>query len=235
MKGEVRQSLISLLREPVPDLDRIIPFFISRYNAVYGDPSALRWDVTKEDWQRYEFLGDRVLSLTIAQALFVHHDAILSEGAMTEILAGIVSNRTLGALARTHPSFRLLVPLAFGESVVYGDRIAAGAFEAFVGALYCEIGFDDVAVFLTALFAGQLLACVPCTNPKGLLQEYFQKRGFHPPVYSEKKREGPDHRPLFAVAVRLNDGRVFEGSGPSLAEAERMAAAAALDYIRKNP
>ena len=70
MMEESGQSLIELLHSQDPDIDHIISVFVSRFNAAYGDPHAERWDITKEDWQRYEFLGDRVLNLIIAQTLF---------------------------------------------------------------------------------------------------------------------------------------------------------------------
>jgi dsRNA-specific ribonuclease len=115
MNGVKEALLIDLLQSQEPDINRIIPLFISRFNAVYGDSRAELWDITKEDWQRYEFLGDRVLSLVIAQALFVHRDAVLNEGEMTEILAGIVSNKSLDAMTREHDPLHLLIPLSLGE------------------------------------------------------------------------------------------------------------------------
>ena len=76
MSGEPGDSLIELLYDTRPDVNRIIDTFISRFNAVYGDPAAVRWDISKEDWQRYEFLGDRVLNLIIAQSLFTRREGI---------------------------------------------------------------------------------------------------------------------------------------------------------------
>ncbi|HII98211.1 MAG TPA: hypothetical protein HA272_02835, partial [Methanoregula sp.] len=108
------QSLIELLRSQDPDIGSIIPAFVSRFNAAYGDPQATRWDVSKEDWQRYEFLGDRVLNLIIAQTLFTQRPVALDEGEMTEILGTVVSNKSLDALARDHDAVTLLIPCAIG-------------------------------------------------------------------------------------------------------------------------
>ena len=66
--------LIELLWIPHPDITCIINTFVTRFNAVYGTPGAERWDITKEDWQRYEFLGDRVLNLIVAQTLFTQRN-----------------------------------------------------------------------------------------------------------------------------------------------------------------
>jgi len=158
MTGPSCPSLIELLRAPDPGLNRIITTFISCFNAAYGDPAKDRWDVTKEEWQRYEFLGDRVLNLVVAQSLFTQRYAVHSEGEMTRILGAVVSNRALDALVKQcgEKIFTLLIPGVIGEQKAYGERITGGAFEAFIGALYCELGLDDVAFFINAILRESL-------------------------------------------------------------------------------
>jgi ribonuclease III len=225
------QSLIELLRSQDPDVGHIISSFISRFNAAYGDPRAERWDITKEDWQRYEFLGDRVLNLIIAQTLFAQRPVTLDEGDMTEILSTVVSNKSLDLLARGHHAFPLLIPRCIGEQNCYGERITGGAFEAFIGALYCEVGLDDVAYFVNEALAGSLAEYNPRHNAIGLLQEYFQKKGEPLPEYTLTGRTGPDHKPQFIVRVTVPNGESFEGSGPSRSEAKKAAARKALDRV----
>jgi ribonuclease III len=231
MKEEAGQTLIEHLRVQEPDINRIIPAFIFRYNIAYGDPQAERWDISKEDWQRFEFLGDRVLNLIIAQTLFVQRDSVLDEGAMTEILASVVSNKFLDSLARNNDALTRLIPRSIGEQNCYGAKVTGGAFEAFIGCLYSEIGLDDVAFFVNAVFANALKDYNPRQNAKGILQEYFQKRGEALPVYTEWVRSGPDHKPHFIVRVTIADGRSFEGAGPSVSDAEKSAARQALDTL----
>jgi ribonuclease III len=231
MKGNPQPSLIELLNSQEPDINRIIPAFVSRFNAVYGDPHAVQWDITKEDWQRYEFLGDRVLNLIIAQTLFVQRDAVLDEGEMTEILASVVSNKSLDILTRDHSSLSLLIPRSIGQQKCYGEKITGGAFEAFIGALYCEVGLDDVVYFVNTILAGALENYNPRQNSKGILQEYCQKRGKPLPLYTEMERTGPDHKPTFIVRVTLSDGRFYDGAGHSLSEATKSAARCALEQI----
>jgi len=153
MTGPSGTSLMDLLQNADPDVDAIIGTFITRFNAAYGSPGTDRWDITKEDWQRYEFLGDKVLALIIAQTLFTQRSAVLDEGEMTQMLSGVVSNRALDLLSRQHgmETFTRLIPLAIGEQKTYGKRVTGGAFEAFIGALYCEVGLDDVAYFVNAI------------------------------------------------------------------------------------
>jgi ribonuclease-3 len=232
MTGHPERSLIELLYDSTPDVNRIIDTFITRFNAVYGRPSSERWDITKEDWQRYEFLGDRVLNLIVAQSLFTRRDG-LDEGAMTKIQGGVVSNRALDYLTRGYDKkiVTRLIPLSIGEQNTYGERVTGGAFEAFIGALYCEVGLDDVTYFINAIMEDALDACKTDRNAIGVLQEYFQKRDECLPLYEETAREGPDHKPLFSVTVRLHDGRSCLGDGSSLADARKNAAHKALTLI----
>ena len=95
MNGQSGLSLMELLYSPEPAVTRIIDTFVNRFNAAYGIPGTDRWDVTKEDWQRYEFLDNRVLSLIIAQWLFTQRDTVLDEGSMTKILSGVVSGLSM--------------------------------------------------------------------------------------------------------------------------------------------
>jgi ribonuclease-3 len=223
-------SLTGLLYAPEPDVERIINAYVSRFNAVYGNPDSVRWDISKEDWERYEFLGDRVLGLIVAQSLFTRLEGSLSEGEMTRRLGTIVSNQALARQMKRYDPEVLsrLVPRCIGEQKTYGARIAGGAFEAFIGALYCEVGLDDVTFFVTSVLKAALTEYDPRENAIGLLQEYFQKRGEDLPFYSETSRTGPDHRPSFSVTVHLPGGRTFGGTGLSLPEARRAAAQNAL-------
>ena len=234
MREESGPALIDLLRSQNPDIGNIIPVFVSRFNAAYGDPRTECWDVTKVEWQRYEFLGDRVLNLIVAQTLFAQGPVSLDEGEMSEILSTVVSNNALDALSRDHTAWSLLIPRVIGEQNCYGERITGGAFEAFIGALYCEVGLDDVAYFVNEVLAGTLANYNPRHNAIGALQEYFQKRGEPLPEYHRIGHSGPDHKPVFQVRVTIPGGQSFDGYGPSLSEAKKSAARQALDRIEQD-
>jgi ribonuclease-3 len=234
MNGESGLLLIELLHSTDPDVNRIIDNFVTRFNAAYGIAGTDRWDITKEDWQRYEFLGDRVLSLIIAQSLFTQRDAVLDEGSMTKILSGVVSNRALDALTRQHEkkAFTRLIPKTIGEQNTYGERITGGAFEAFIGALYCEFGLDDVAFFVNAIMSDALDSYNPNQNAKGILQEYFQKKERSAvPEYRETMKQGPDHKPFFTCQVFFKNDLLGEGTGDSKQLAEQAAAKRALETL----
>jgi len=233
MTGPAGLSLIDLLHASDPDIDRIASTFVSRFNAAYGIPGTDRWDITIEDWERYEFLGDRVLNLIVAQALFTGQNGGLNEGEMTRMLSGLVSNRALDALTRPHEkTFTRLIPAVIGEQNTYGERVTGGAFEAFVGALYCEVGLDDVAYFVNTIMKEALNRYNPDENAIGILQEYFQKKTTKVPLYREKNRTGPDHRPAFTYEVMFENEVLGEGSGENIRQAQQAAARMALDRIR---
>jgi ribonuclease III len=233
MTGTSGLSLIELLHAPDPDIDRIIDTFVTLFNAAYGCPGTDRWDITKEDWQRYEFLGDRVLNLIVAQSLFTQRNVVLNEGEMTRILSSLVSNRALDSLTRQHgkTAFTRLIPGVIGEQNTYGERITGGAFEAFIGALYCEVGLDDVAYFVNTIMGNTISSHSPDENAIGLLQEHFQKKYRSVPTYRQTRRTGPDHKPVFTIQVLFNNVVLGEGSGESIQQAQQEAARQALAAI----
>ena len=153
---------------------------------------------------------------------------------MTEILASVVSNKSLDSLSCNHATLALLIPHSIGGQNSYGERITGGAFEAFIGALYCEVGLDDVAYFVNEVFAAPLANYNPRTNAIGILQEHFQKRGESLPTYLTSDLTGPDHKPRFTVTVTIPGPRSFEGGGPSLSEAKKAAARNALDHLERD-
>lgn len=230
MTGSSCLPLVELLRVPDPDLTRIFSAFVFCFNNAYGNPGKEHWDITKAEWERYEFLGDRVLSLIVAQALFTRRQAALTEGEMTRAISAIVSNRALDATVRQHTDIATLsriIPPEISVQDTFGERITGSAFEAFIGALYCELGIDDVAFFVNALLREPLDRASPGENAIGTLQEYFQKRFRTVPVYRETKREGPDHRPVFTFEVLFNNEVLGEGRGESTRQAQQEAARAA--------
>lgn len=220
-------SLIELLRASEPDLGSVLRTFVSCFNTAYGDPAKEYWDITKAEWERYEFLGDRVLNLIVAQALFTKRHAALTEGEMTRAISGIISNQALDSVVRQRTDmadFSRIIPPAIAGQNTYGERVTGGAFEAFIGALYCEIGLDDVAFFINTVFRQSLERASPEENAIGMLQEYFQKRFRAVPTYRETKREGPDHRPVFTFEVLFNTEILGTGHGESIQKAQQEAA-----------
>jgi ribonuclease-3 len=186
--------------------------------------------------ERLEFLGDAVVNLTISEALYSRHP-FDDEGGLSARRAAIVSTTGLARLAgRIGLGADLM--LGEGESKRSGRRrptLLASSFEALVGALYLDLGYDAVRDWLIALASPELILEEPILSlksPKSRLQEYTQRRSGERPEYRVVAATGPDHEKSFRIEVWV-DGKVLGvGEGPSRRIAETGAAAMAIERVR---
>lgn len=185
--------------------------------------------------ERLEFLGDAVLDLVIADALF-SLDGKLDEGEMTSYKSAIVRGESLANIALKNRLDEHII-LGNGEERSGGRTKSsnlAGLIEAIIGAVYIDAGIETVKCLVDAWFKG----CIDRTlkngsneNPKGSLQHHCQKKYDSLPVYRVVNRTGPDHSPNFTVRVTINRRLLGEGKGKNVAEAERNAAKNGLGNI----
>ncbi len=180
----------------------------------------------RDDNQRLEWLGDRVLGLVVARALFDAHPTE-DEGELARRFAALVSAEALSEVARALDLGRFLL-LAPGEEAIGGRENPANladACEALIGAVYLDRGMAAAQDFIerqwAPLFSGQV---VPPTDPKTALQEWSQARGHGLPIYRHLGSEGPDHKPRFKVTVEIPGCGSANGEGSGKREAERIAA-----------
>ncbi len=181
----------------------------------------------RADYQRLEFLGDRVLGLVIASELYTRFPSA-SEGEMSSRLHVLASGATCAAIAQR---LNLTALIRFGAQARndggrYSDNIAADAIEALIGALYLDKGIDTARAFVIAHW-GEMIdgqAAAP-KHPKAALQEWALARRRRPPEYEIVAREGPDHAPRFRVAVSIGKLARAEAEGASKQAAEKAAAA----------
>ncbi|HSS85559.1 MAG TPA: putative dsRNA-binding protein, partial [Reyranella sp.] len=110
--------------------------------------------------------------------------------------------------------------------------ILADAFEALLGAIFLDAGFEAAAAVIERLFGDRLVAQLTAPrDPKTELQEWAQARRLPLPKYREVSREGPVHEPVFVVEVTVKGQEPAQGRGGAKREAERLAAAAALERL----
>ena len=181
----------------------------------------------RADYQRLEFLGDRVLGLVIASELYTRFPSA-SEGEMSSRLHVLASGATCAAIAQR---LNLTALIRFGAQARndggrYSDNIAADAIEALIGALYLDKGIDTARAFVIAHW-GEMIdgqAAAPM-HPKAAMQEWALARRRRPPEYEIVAREGPDHAPRFRVAVSIGKLARAEAEGASKQAAEKAAAA----------
>jgi ribonuclease-3 len=186
--------------------------------------------------QRLEFLGDAVLELVLTRELYLKLPN-LNEGPLTKARAKLVNRTTLAAQAR---ELRLGEHLALsrGEDLSGGrnrDSSLADAFEALVGAIFLDAGFDAVNQFVLRCFHktfAQLDEVPLIDNTKGALQALLQMGAADPPRYEIISVTGPDHDRDFECVVYHNKEELGVGTGKSKKSAESAAALAALSTLR---
>lgn len=185
------------------------------------------------NYERLEFLGDRVLNLVIADLLF---DAFPkeAEGDLAKRHAALVQGEMLATLAR-EINLGAALDLSTGERQAGGsrnDNILADAFEAVLGALYRDGGLPACRTVIEKLCGDRLrILAQPPQDPKTMLQEWAQGRGLPLPRYELTKRAGPDHAPQFEITVTVDGMPPATGAGPSRRAAEKEAAAALLKQL----
>lgn len=181
--------------------------------------------------ERLEFLGDAVLELVVTDFLFRTYTE--QEGILTSWRASLVRTESIGE-AGDALGYEYLIRMSKGEkngSTRARQQILANAFEAVIGAIYLERGYDDAAVFIKTHILSKLdtiLSSGSWRDPKSHLQEVSQRRDNQTPVYRVLEEVGPDHDKIFTLGVFVGDRLMGKGSGPSKQVAQQQAAAAAL-------
>lgn len=181
--------------------------------------------------ERLEFLGDAVLELVVTDYLFRSHNE--PEGILTSWRSSLVRTESIGE-AGDKLGYESLIRMSKGEK--HGSRrarqqILANAFEAVVGSIYLERGYDDAAAFIAKHILSKLdviLETGSWRDPKSHLQEVSQRIDNQTPVYKVLQETGPDHDKIFALGVYVGDNLMGQGSGPSKQVAQQAAAKAAL-------
>jgi len=209
----------------------------------FKDPHLLREALTHRSFsagnnERLEFLGDSVLSLVIAWRLYDLHPQA-QEGDLSRMRARLVRGSTLTEVA-TSINLGMEINLGEGELKSGGFRrasILADAFEALLGAILIDGGFEACRRVVLSLFdplIERLPAAEELKDPKTRLQEWLQARGRPLPQYSLVREEGSDHAKKFHVTCRLgDDGTAVEASGRSRRKAEQAAAATVLEMLQE--
>ncbi len=193
----------------------------------------------RRNYERLEFLGDGLLNLLIAELIYETWPKA-DEGEMTRLRAALVNGAALAALARQQ-ALGPRLKLGPGEMKTGGHRresILADAFEALVGAIYLDAGFDTCRELVRSLFAEPLRLAGKYVekDAKTRLQETLQAHGLDIPQYELLSSEGKDHSLTFEVACIVEALALREtATGPSRRAAEQAAAELLLPRIPKKP
>lgn len=186
-----------------------------------------------DNYERLEFLGDRVLGLTMAEwlyALFQHEP----EGALSKRLNALVSGATCAAVAR---DIGVVAHLRLGkqardDGAGDSDNVLGDVMESLLGALYLDGGYAPARDFIRAAWDARVHADARAPqHPKSALQEWAAAHNRKAPVYEVTDRSGPHHAPRFTVRVSVGTLAEAEAEGASKQEAETAAATALLAQV----
>ena len=176
--------------------------------------------------ERLEFLGDRVVGLAVAELLICRYPDE-PEGALSSRLSGLVSERALAEAARELDLGAWLEVARSEEDAGGRERpaILADAFEAVLGAVYLDGGWEAAAAIVRRCVEPRLETMVgPPRDAKTALQEWTQSRGLGLPEYRVTRTSGPAHAPTFEIAASLGDLASATATGGSKRAAEQAAA-----------
>ena len=187
--------------------------------------------------ERLEFLGDAVLELAVTEYLFNNFSE--PEGILTAWRAALVRTESIGD-AGDKLGYGPLIRMSKGEkngSERAHLQILANAFEAVIGAIYLERGFEDARDFIhkhIIIKLDGILESGSWRDPKSYLQEISQRVDSQTPVYKVLSEEGPDHDKVFTLGVFVGEKMMGRGTGPSKQAAQQQAARAAIDKYQES-
>lgn len=186
-----------------------------------------------EDYQRLEFLGDRVLGLVIARWLYQYFPGE-PEGKLSRRLNVLVSGEICAAVARDldlKPNLRL-GKQARDDGAGDSDYVLGDVIEALIGALFIDGGLEAADAFVRSAWAVRLESQERAPqHPKSALQEWAAANQRKPPEYTISDRSGPHHNPRFTVTVAIRNVGGASAEGSSKQEAETAAAKALLEKL----
>lgn len=185
------------------------------------------------NYQRFEFLGDRVLGLVVSTLLLEEFPGE-AEGKLNQRFTALVRKETLAEMAVQLGIVKALklTPGAEQEGTRTKEAIQADVCESFIGALYLDGGFDAANAFVRKHWKPLIGASpVAFKDSKTILQEWCQARAVALPEYVETARTGQDHAPVFTIEARIEGKGAAKASGTAKRLAEQAAAQALYEIL----
>lgn len=182
------------------------------------------------NYERLEFLGDRVLGLVTAELLYARFPNE-QEGDLAKRLATLVQGECLAEIAKEMDLGAYII-MSESEAQAGGREnahILADVFESMIGALYLDSDFQTCKNLIERMWGDRLdVMKAPPQHPKTKVQEWTQGRGKDLPVYEIVERSGPDHAPIFKIKLSIEGHEPIIATGKSRQAAEKQAA---LEFI----
>ena len=189
---------------------------------------------SKENNEKIEFLGDRVLALVIAKKILEIYPEE-KEGILDKKFASLVNKKKCLEIAKKIELEKyILVFNPKNKKIKIEDKVIADCLEALIGALYLDQGFSIAEKFILNQWSEHILASVVTQiDAKTKLQEFSLKNFKSLPTYKLISNTGPRHKPLFKVAVKIKTTKFYVGNGSSKKDAEQKAANLCLESVIK--
>jgi ribonuclease-3 len=228
---ESPMQLVDRINVPFKDI-LLLTRALTHRSYINEHPEAL------EDNERLEFLGDAVLDFLVGEWLYNRFPE-MEEGELTQMRSALVQTNQLAVFSKL---LRLenAVRLGRGEyksGGTYRNTLLCDLFEAFVGALFLDEGFESVKQFIYPMLENAAVEIIEQhrnEDSKSKLQEWAQANGFSTPKYTTTNVTGPDHEKVFDVEVKVNGKVMGSGVARSKQSAEKIAANNALIKISDN-
>jgi ribonuclease-3 len=221
------QTLQSLLNQL-----QIRPRNFALYQLAFTHTSVNHTNSIGKDYERLEFMGDAFISMVVAELVFQLHPE-WSQGELSKTRAKFVQTKSLVTIAQKLQlaQYVTIGPSIKREMVAQSDKILEDIFEAFVGAIYLDLGYQNAYAFVAEFFR-PLITDVDMdelTDYKTRLQEEMQAEYREAVTYEKIEESGPAHEKIFTYQVSFNGIVLGTGTGPSKKKAEQAAAKQALE------
>ena len=212
--------------------------FLTKNKIKFKDLNLLRKSLTHKSFdninnnEKLEFLGDRVLGLTISEKLLEKFPNE-KEGSIDKKFANLVNKKTCANIARKLNLKRYIYLGNSNRNLERSvDKILSDSLEAIVGGIYLDGGLKAARKFILIIWEEYLdLSVVTLIDSKTKLQEYSLKKYKKLPRYTFFKKSGPQHRPLFKTEVQIPNSKKIAGIGSSKKNAQQNAASKLLKIL----
>ncbi len=188
----------------------------------------------EKNYEKIEFLGDRVLGLVIAKKLLeIYPDE--KEGILDKKFASLVNKKTCLDIAKSINLNKYILTLNKKNNIeAIEDKVMADSCEALIGSIYLDKGFNTVEKVILDLWSSHIKdSVITKIDAKTMLQEISLKKFKKLPIYKVVSNTGPKHKPLFKIGVKLINTKFYISEGSSKKDAEQNAAILCLKDIKK--
>ena len=185
----------------------------------------------KKNYERLEFLGDRVLGLILSEFFFKTFPEV-NEGVLDKYFQKNANQDNLFNYAQKI-NLSIFLKTQKGDNLIKNKSILSDAIEAIIGAIYIDSGLDDCRIFIVDnIIDNKFITSKPLKHPKSILQEYCLDKFKNLPKYSIINKFGNEHDPIFEVSVHIDTYDEVSATGSSLKNAEEAAAIKLLEILK---